>query len=137
MERISAKLSEGQPPLVRAALHGLCPVCGAKTLFANVVNFSPRCGACGLDFQQFNVGDGPAAFVTLMVGAVLIVLAFLVETMFTPPFWVHLALWIPLTTLAVLWSIRVAKAALLIAEQRRQAAEGVLQSPDTDKDQSL
>ena len=29
----------------------------------------PRCRACGLDFARFNVGDGPAAFLTLIVGA--------------------------------------------------------------------
>ena len=28
----------------------------------------PRCRACGLDFAAFNVGDGPAAFLILIVG---------------------------------------------------------------------
>lgn len=119
-EPVTAK---GQPGSVQAALFGLCPQCGAKTLFAGLTEFAPRCRACGLDFQSFNVGDGPAAFLTLIIGAVVVILAVVVEFAFSPPWWVHLILWLPLIVSATIWGLRVSKAALLGAEYRRKARE--------------
>lgn len=118
--------TEGQPEIASAALFGLCPRCGAKTLFAGMARFAPRCRACGLDLSQFNVGDGPAAFLTLIVGAVTAVLAIWVQLSFEPPFWVHALLWIPLTTALVIGGLRLTKAWLLGAEYRRRAGEGRL-----------
>ena len=109
---------------MEAALFGCCPRCGARTLFANVVRFAPRCRACGLNFEQFNVGDGPAAFLTLIIGGIIVSLAIWVDIAFAPPFWLHLLLWVPLTIGAVLGGLRVAKALLLVSEYRNNAGEG-------------
>lgn len=117
---------EGQPDTASAALFGLCPRCAAKTLFDGIARFSPRCRACSLDYTQFNVGDGPAAFLTLIIGAVIAILAIWVQLSFEPPFWVHAVLWVPLTTVMVIAGLRIAKAWLLIAEYRRRAGEGRL-----------
>ncbi len=114
---------EGQPGLVPAALFGLCPRCGARTLFEGLARFAPKCPACGLDYAQFNVGDGPAAFLTMVVGALVVGLALWVQLAFEPPFWVHVVLWVPLTAAAVVWGLRAGKAALLAAEYRRGAKE--------------
>ncbi|GGB92259.1 membrane protein [Novosphingobium endophyticum] len=116
--------SGGQPETASAALFGLCPRCGARTLFDGIARFAPRCPECRLDFSQFNVGDGPAAFLTLIVGAVIAVLAIWLQLSFEPPFWVHALLWIPLTTALVIGGLRVAKSWLLGAEYRRRAGEG-------------
>ena len=115
-----------QPDTASAALFGLCPRCGAKTLFDGIARFAPRCRACSLDYTQFNVGDGPAAFLTLIIGAVIAILAIWVQLSFEPPFWVHAVLWVPLTTVMVIAGLRIAKAWLLIAEYRRRAGEGRL-----------
>lgn len=123
-------LAEGLAPVVRPAFQGLCPQCGGQTLFGeHMIHFEPRCSACGLDYEQFNVGDGPAAFLILIVGALVTGLALTFEVALHPPFWVHMLLWIPITTIAVVGSLRVAKAALLILEYRNQAREGRLQPP--------
>lgn len=115
--------SKGQPGLAEAALFGLCPQCGGKTLFDGAARFAPRCRACGLDYAQFNVGDGPAAFLTMVIGALVVVLAMWVEFSFDPPWWVHAVLWIPFVVLSTLWGLRISKAALLITEYRRKAVE--------------
>lgn len=112
------------PAPIEVGLHGLCPRCGAKTLFAGVAGFAPACRACGLSFASFNVGDGPAAFLTLGVGALVTVLAITLELSVQPPFWLHLILWIPITALAVLVSLRVAKGMLIALEYRNAAREG-------------
>jgi uncharacterized protein (DUF983 family) len=113
----------GQPGIAAAALFGFCPRCGGRTLFDGAIRFAPRCRACGVDFARFNVGDGPAAFITLVVGALLVALAIWVEVTFTPPFWIHIVLWLPLTVAAVIWGLRVGKAALLAIEYQRKAGE--------------
>jgi uncharacterized protein (DUF983 family) len=115
--------SKGQPSLGEAALFGLCPRCGSKTLFDGAIRFAQRCRVCGLDFSSFNVGDGPAAFLTLLIGGLVTGLALWLQLAVDPPFWVHVVLWVPLTALAVVFGLRGAKAALLYAEYSRGARE--------------
>jgi uncharacterized protein (DUF983 family) len=121
--------SEGQPSLVSAALFGLCPKCGSRTLFAGLTRFADRCSVCSLDYTAFNVGDGPAAFLTLIIGALVVALALWLELSLHPPFWVHIILWLPITTAAVIWGLRAAKAALLSIEYQRHAGEGGIEDP--------
>jgi uncharacterized protein (DUF983 family) len=116
--------SKGQPAFGEAALFGLCPKCGAKTLFAGITAFAPRCRVCGLDISRFNVGDGPAAFLTLIVGTLIVGLALWLQLSVEPPWWVHVLLWVPLTIAGVVGGLRLAKAALLYAEYRNSAGEG-------------
>ncbi|MFM5950400.1 MAG: DUF983 domain-containing protein [Novosphingobium sp.] len=115
--------TKGQPGIPAAALFGLCPHCGAKGLFAGAAQFAPACKSCGLDYTRFNVGDGPAAFLTMVIGALVVGLAFWVEVAFHPPLWLHAVLWIPFVTVTTLWGLRVSKAALLAAEYQRRASE--------------
>ena len=89
-----------------------------------MAGFAPRCRACGLDFAGFNVGDGPAAFLILIVGALITGLAIAVELALQPPFWVHILLWVPIAAASVILSLRVAKGLLLALEYRHKAAEG-------------
>ena len=89
----------------RAALHGDAPV------------LLPPSGS-GV------VGDGPAAFLILIIGALIAVLAIWVQLAFEPAYWVHVVLWVPLATLMTIGGLRVAKAALLASEYRNKAGEG-------------
>lgn len=114
---------EGRPGIMQAALFGLCPRCSAKTLFAGPARFADRCGNCGLDYGSFNVGDGPAALLTLGIGAIIIVLAIMVDVAFRPPFWIHVLIWVPVTAAMTVYSLRVAKGALLASEHRNRARE--------------
>ena len=111
---------------LHAALAGNCPRCGAHTLFDSWVSFAGRCRACGLDFSTFNVGDGPAAFLILIVGAILVIGAITVELMFEPPYFVHL-IWIPLGLALTVYGLRFGKALLLAQEYKHRAREGRLQ----------
>ena len=121
-----SQTAKGQPPIWRAALFATCPECGAPGLFDGAIQFRDRCPSCGLDYGRYNVGDGPAAFLTLIIGALLIALALGLDSALHPPLWVHVILWVPLTIVAVIYGLRVGKAALLASEHQRQAAEGKL-----------
>lgn len=103
-----------------------CPQCGSRTLFAGVLRFAPRCTACGLDFDQFNVGDGASAFGTLLVGAVVVIGAVWMQIVWAPSMWVQIAVWFPIATLLTVWFIRQAKAKLLRNEYHHKAHEGRL-----------
>ncbi len=116
--------SAALPPPIASGLYGCCPRCGAKTLFRSFTAFADRCPACGLEFARFNVGDGPVVFLTLGIGALVTVLALWVEFGVSPPFWVHLLLWPPVTLAMVVGSLRVAKGLLLALEYRNRAHEG-------------
>ena len=105
------------------AFRGTCPRCYARTLFEGWVRFADKCRGCGLDFAAFNVGDGPAAFLILVVGAILVVAAISVELTFAPPYWVHLV-WIPLGFGLTIYGLRFAKALLLGQEYRHRARDG-------------
>jgi uncharacterized protein (DUF983 family) len=111
--------------LFAAAAVGNCPRCNAQTLFDGWVSFAPRCSSCGLDFSAFNVGDGPAAFLILIVGAILTAAAIAVELAFRAPFWVHLV-WLPLGLILTVGGLRFGKALLLAQEYRHLAREGRL-----------
>jgi len=111
-----------EPTLAASAARGLCPRCGARTLFAGWARFAPRCQACGLDFMRFNVGDGPAAFLTLIIGTIIVVLAIWLQLAAEPPVWVHVLLWVPLSIAGVLLGLRLAKAALMWSEYRQLTA---------------
>ena len=114
------------PDTAQAALRGLCPRCSAPGLFTGVISFAPACRNCALDYTQFNVGDGPAAFLIMIVGAIVTIAAIIVELKFGPPFWVHILLWIPVTAALVVGLLRIAKGVLLVLEYRNRAREGRL-----------
>ena len=125
---------KGRPPLAKAALFGLCPECGARTLFGGVISFAPRCTSCGLDFSRFNVGDGPAALLIMLVGAIVLPAALGLHFRVHPPLIVHIILW-PLLSLALtLGGLRVAKAGLIAAEHQREGREGRLVDEADDSD---
>ena len=113
-----------EPTVAEVALRGLCPRCGAPSLFAGMIGFAPACRACGLDFAAFNVGDGPAAFLILIVGALVTGAAIALELTAAPPFWLHLLIWPVVTLAVVLGALRLAKGALIASEYRNQAREG-------------
>ncbi len=112
--------------VILGALTGACPRCGARALFAGLLNFASSCVQCHLDLAQFNVGDGAAAFVTLIVGGVVVAGAITLQATLAPPIWVQLIVWLPVMAALVVALLRVAKAALLTSEYRTGAREGRL-----------
>jgi uncharacterized protein (DUF983 family) len=120
-----APASGAAPSLAAAAFQGLCPRCGARTLFAGLTRFAPKCRPCGLDFSTFNVGDGPAAFLILIVGAIVAVGAILIDQAFSPPWWVH-TVWLPIGAGLTIYGLRLGKAALIYQEYKHRAREGRL-----------
>jgi uncharacterized protein (DUF983 family) len=112
--------------VARASLLGRCPRCGCGALFAGYLAIAPCCSHCGLDFATFDVGDGAAALVVLVVGALVCGAALYVEFTWSPPLWVHAVLWAPAIAVLTIFFLRVVKAALLVLQYRHRAGEGRL-----------
>lgn len=107
------KISQQPPTIGRAALHGLCPRCGAQTVFEELVRFQPRCSACRLDFARYEAGGRFSAVITFLLVMVLIGVSMLVDGLFNPPFWLQIILWVPITIAGVIFAVRYAKSAWL------------------------
>ena len=107
-----------------AGLRCRCPRCGEGRLFTGFLTLAPRCERCGLDFGFADAGDGPAVFVILIAGFVVVVLAVMVEFLWRPPYWVHAVLWIPAILAVTLGLLRPLKGTLIALQYFHKAAEG-------------
>ena len=77
-------------------LLGRCPCCGEGRMFRAFLKISDRCDACGEDLFHHRADDFPAYIVILVLGHLLVPAALYVDARFAPPYWVHLALWLPI-----------------------------------------
>jgi uncharacterized protein (DUF983 family) len=107
-------------------LKGHCPRCGEGRLFSGFLTVGKECSVCRLDYSFADAGDGPAVFVILIIGFIVVGLALWMEVNFNPPLWLHFMLWIPLTLLLSLVALRLIKGVLIALQYRNKAAEGRL-----------
>ncbi len=111
---------------IRSGLVGRCPRCGRGRLFKGYLNVAGSCDQCGLDYGFVDAGDGPAVFVVLLVGFVVVGLALWLEVSHGAPLWLHLLLWIPLTAVLSGVLLRAFKGVLINLQYRHNAHEGEL-----------
>jgi len=109
-------------------LRGRCPRCGEGRLFQGFLSLRPACERCGLDYSFADAGDGPAVFVILIGGFIVVFTALITEIVYQPPYWVHAALWLPLILLVTLAPLRLIKGLLIALQYHHKAAEGRLES---------
>jgi uncharacterized protein (DUF983 family) len=112
-----------EPSPLKAALTCRCPACGEGKLFDGFLTLKPRCENCGLDYASFDSGDGPAVFIILAAGFIVVFAALITEALYQPPFWLHAALWLPLILITTLGPIRPLKGLLVGVQYRHKAAE--------------
>ena len=108
----------------RLSLLGRCPRCGRGHLFNGFLTVAAKCEVCGLDLSFVNSDDGPAVFVVMIVGFVVVGLALYVEFAYGPPYWIHAMLWVPLVIGLSLGLLRTLKGWLIAQQYRHHAAEG-------------
>jgi uncharacterized protein (DUF983 family) len=117
--------AETLPTLTESALRGIackCPRCGKGKLYAGFLTLAPRCQSCGLDFAFIDAGDGPAIFIIMLAGAIVVGSALIVEVKYQPPFWLHAVLWLPLILATTLWPLRAMKSLLIALQYHHKAA---------------
>ncbi|MDS7596371.1 DUF983 domain-containing protein [Agrobacterium tumefaciens] len=109
---------------IKAGLAGCCPRCGNGRLFDGFLKLKPECTACDLDYAFADAGDGPAVFVMLIVGFLVIGLALWVDARFAPPVWMHAMLWLPFAVIISLILLRKLKGIMIALQYRNNASEG-------------
>jgi len=117
--------SPGKLPIGRG-LRGRCPRCGEGHLFQGFLALRPACERCGLDYGFADAGDGPAIFVILIGGGIVVFASLITEVLFQPPYWLHAALWGPLAIILPLVLLRSFKGVLIALQFRHKAEEGKL-----------
>jgi uncharacterized protein (DUF983 family) len=66
-------------------------------LFRAFLKVADTCPVCHEELHHHRADDAPAYFVIVIVGHIVVPLVLLVETEIAPPYWVHAAIWLPLT----------------------------------------
>ncbi len=111
---------------VSTGLRCRCPRCGEGALFDGFLTMKPRCSACGLDYAFADAGDGPAVFVILFAGFIICAMALVVEVKYSPPYWVHAIIFLPLVLIVCLGLLRPMKGLMIALQYRNNAREGRL-----------
>ncbi len=96
----SAMNFETERPLKTALTRGLfgkCPACAEGAIFARYLKVDTACSSCGEPLHHHRSDDAPPYFVILIVGHIIIAGILTLEQAFSPPEWVHMMIWIPLT----------------------------------------
>jgi uncharacterized protein (DUF983 family) len=116
--------------VIRRGIACRCPRCGRGALFSGFLALRPSCSECGLDNSFIDAGDGPAVFIILIAGFIVVFAALIVEFKYRPPYWLHAVLWVPLILFTTLAPLRSMKGVLIALQYHHKAQEGRLVERD-------
>lgn len=119
------------PHPVIAGISGRCPRCGEGRLFSGFLKYAETCEACGLDYPAEDAGDGPAVFIILIAGFIIVPLALALELAVQPPLWLHALLWLPLALGLCVALLRPLRGVMLTLQWHHSAREARLDDTDS------
>jgi uncharacterized protein (DUF983 family) len=111
--------SESEPPardVMQALRRGAaqkCPACGKGKLYGKYLKVADSCPACGEELHHHRADDAPPYFTILIAGHFIVAGVMMVEDYFHPEYWLHIAIWFPLTIGLCLWILPRVKGALV------------------------
>jgi uncharacterized protein (DUF983 family) len=98
---------------MKRGFRGRCPRCGEGKLFHAFLKVDDHCTVCDLDFTPHRADDLPAYLVIVIVGHIVVPLALMIETNYSPPVALQLAIYLPLTFVASLVLLQPVKGAVV------------------------
>ena len=98
---------------LKRGFRGRCPRCGEGRLFRAFLKVDKNCPVCGLDFTPHRADDLPAYLVIVIVGHIVVPTALLIETNLSPPVWLQLSIYLPLTLVLSLALLQPVKGAVV------------------------
>ena len=111
---------------LNTGLSGKCPRCGRGNLFDGYLTVAKSCRSCGLSFSFADAGDGAAWFVMLITCIVGVGSILGIEVAYSPSWWVHVLIAIPVLIIAPIILLRPMKGVLLAQQWLTNASEGRL-----------
>ncbi|HEY8246124.1 MAG TPA: DUF983 domain-containing protein [Hyphomicrobium sp.] len=115
----SEVMTFSEPPtrsVVQAIRRGAaqkCPACGDGKLYRQYLKVADSCTVCGEELHHHRADDAPPYFTILIVGHFIVAGVMMVEDFFRPNYWLHIAMWFPLTIGLSLWLLPRIKGALV------------------------
>jgi uncharacterized protein (DUF983 family) len=119
-------MSDTEYPPVSPFSAGLacrCPRCGRGRLFDGYLKVAEKCPVCGLDLSAQDSADGPAVFIIMILGFIVVGLALIVQVTFSPPRWVHLVLWPPVIIAGALAMLPPFKGVMIALQYRHRRSD--------------
>jgi len=98
---------------LKRGFRGRCPRCGEGKLFRAFLKVDDHCSVCKQDFTGHRADDLPAYLVIVIVGHIVVPLALMIETNYSPPVALQLAIYLPLTLIASLALLQPVKGAVV------------------------
>jgi uncharacterized protein (DUF983 family) len=98
---------------IKRGFRGRCPRCGEGKLFRAFLKVDNNCSLCGLDFTPHRADDLPAYLVIVIVGHIVVPAALMIETNYSPPVALQLAIYLPFTLAASLALLQPVKGAVV------------------------
>lgn len=90
-----------------------CPNCGRGHLFGRFLKVVENCSLCGEDYTPQRADDLPAYLVIAVVGHLVVPALLAVEIAYSPPAWLQLLIWLPITGFAALYLLEPTKGAIV------------------------
>jgi uncharacterized protein (DUF983 family) len=94
---------------MKRGFRGRCPRCGEGKLFRAFLKVDNNCSVCGLDFTPHRADDLPAYLVIVIVGHIVVPIALIIETDYSPPVALQLSIYLPLVMILSLVLLRPVK----------------------------
>jgi len=98
---------------LKRGLRCRCPRCGEGKLFRAFLKVADHCAVCALDFRPHRADDLPAYLVIIIVGHIVVPLALMIETNYSPPVALQLSIYLPITLIASLLLLQPVKGAVV------------------------
>jgi uncharacterized protein (DUF983 family) len=90
-----------------------CPRCGEGKLFRAFLKVDNNCSVCGLDFTPHRADDLPAYLVIVIVGHIVVPIALIIETDYSPPVALQLSIYLPIVLILSLMLLQPVKGAVV------------------------
>jgi uncharacterized protein (DUF983 family) len=79
-----------------------CPNCGKGRLLIRYLTIRSPCEVCGNDNTVYPSDDLPPYLTVFVTGHVVVVLLVWTDNIYSPPIWLEIAIWLPVTALMCL-----------------------------------
>jgi uncharacterized protein (DUF983 family) len=113
--------------ILQAAICGLklkCPSCKTSNIYNSPLNLKAKTKCrCGLDYQGFDTGDGPAYTAIFFVSFLIPILAIIFEVMYEPPFYVFAITIIPATLISSFLILKFSRSVYIAIEYKIRQLE--------------
>ncbi len=98
---------------MRRGLKLRCPKCGIGKMFRSYLKVADNCPSCGEALHHQRADDAPPYFTMLIVCHIVVAGVLGAEKAFEPSFWVHIAIWFPITIVMSLILLPMVKGCLI------------------------